>query len=170
MFGFFQDLEIRMVLPFDKIIYYPDDYKDEYIEEPSFKLIREYLKIDIDVISIVADIYVNRGNKSSILVYYSDYSYDEFIVFDTEIDPIDQLELIIIGIRCKSEYREKIRKLAHEFYTKKCKCNLFYAGYREVRKFFKIDFTKFHLKSLSTKKEIIKGRDVKFFQYGRDVF
>lgn len=29
MFGFFQNLEIR-VLPFDTMIYYSDGYKDEY--------------------------------------------------------------------------------------------------------------------------------------------
>lgn len=166
MFGFFQDLEIRMVLPFDKVIYYPDDYIDEYIEEPSFKLIRDYLNINIDVLSIAADIYVNRGKKAPILVYYSDCSHDDFIIFDTEIDPIDQLELIIVGIRCKAENREEVKKLAREFYDKKCKLNLFYEGYREIRKFFKIDFTKFYLGRLSTKKEIIKGRNVKLFQCG----
>jgi hypothetical protein len=162
----FQNLEIRMVIPFDTIIYYPDDYKDEYIEEPSFKLLREYLNINIDVVSIATDIYINRRNKAPILVYYSDYSHDDFIAFDTEIDPIDQLELIIIGIRCNAENREEVKKLAREFYDKRCKLNLFSEGYREVRKFFKVDFTKFYLGRLYTKKEIVKGREVKLFQCG----
>jgi hypothetical protein len=36
------DLEIKMLVPFDVMVFYPDDYKDEYIVEPSFQIIMDH--------------------------------------------------------------------------------------------------------------------------------
>ncbi|WP_438446531.1 hypothetical protein [Gorillibacterium sp. sgz5001074] len=136
------DLEIRMIVPFDSIIFYPDDYNDKYIEEPAFQKLREVLNIELNVSKIVEDLYENRSNNPTITIYYSDRSFDDFILLDTKMDPTDQLDLITIGIRCKAEFGGLVRNYAHEFYTKRCEYNICYKeGNNAVRELYKIDFS-----------------------------
>lgn len=43
------DLEIKMLIPFDELVLYPDDSRDEYIPDPGFQKIADYLHIQIDI-------------------------------------------------------------------------------------------------------------------------
>ncbi|MCX7749632.1 MAG: hypothetical protein N2645_22485 [Clostridia bacterium] len=161
------DLEVKMLVPFDVMIYYPDDYKDDYIVEPSFKKIMEFMKIEIDLPVIIEDLYKNRGKNSSISVYYSYDSYKNFILLDTDIEPSDQLDLIIICIRCDASCGEVIRQFAHEFYTKRCKYNVVYSeGNFEIRDKYKIDFSSYS--QLRDSDFIhIENRRLYFYQSGK---
>lgn len=72
------DLEIKMLVPFDFMVFYPDDCKDEYIVEPSFQKIMDFLNIRINITEIIEDLYKNGGINSSISVYFSDSTYKNF--------------------------------------------------------------------------------------------
>jgi hypothetical protein len=163
------DLEIQMLVPFDIMVYYPDDFKDEYIEEPLFVKIRECLKVDLDINSIVEELYMNRGKNSCISIYYSDDSFKNFILIDTDIDPTDQLDLIRICIRCSKQYSGIIREYAHKFYASRSKYNITYSeGADEISRKYDVDFSSFngdvHFKLRSS---VIRGRKLKFFQGGK---
>ncbi|MHC1683058.1 MAG: hypothetical protein AB6733_08935 [Clostridiaceae bacterium] len=166
MLGTAWDLEIRMFVPFDTIIFYPDDFKDEYIEEPSFRKIRELLNIDIDVLNIAEEIY--RDRKSSyISVYYSKDCFKNYILFDVDIGATDQLDLITICIRCSSEFGGMIRQYAHEFYTSRCSYNIIYSeGNNEIRKLYNIDFSLYSEFYKNYPKSKILNRNLKLYQSG----
>lgn len=160
------DLEIRMVVPFDTLVIYPDDNQDEYIEDPNFKRMREYLKINIDISSIIEELYINREKNGSISIYYSDDTSKNYILLDTHIDPTDQLDLITIGVCCSKEYGGIIRRYVHEFYAK-CKYNISYSeGLKEITQLYQTDFS---LLTQITQKDYqyaIKNRKLHFYQSG----
>ncbi|WP_160680865.1 hypothetical protein [Clostridium sp. C8-1-8] len=162
------DLEIQMMVPFDTMVYYPDDFKDEYIEEPLFAKIREFLKIDLDVNSIVEELYKNRGKNSCISIYYSNESFKDFILVDTEIDPSDQLDLIRICICCSKHYSGVIREYAHKFYASRSKYNITYSeGFNEILRKYGFDFSSFNgSANFKFRSSEIIGRKLKLFQGG----
>ena len=161
------DLEIKMLIPFDIMIFYPDEDIDEYIVEPIFQMIVDSLNIKINIVEIVKDLYKNRGKNSSISVYFSDCTYKNFILLDTEIDATDQLDLIYICIRCTAENGGAIRTHAHEFYTKRCMYNIAYSeGNYIIRDLYKYDFSKFNPSGEIDYGQIIKNRKINFYQSG----
>ncbi|MCU6793383.1 hypothetical protein OB236_14850 [Paenibacillus sp. WQ 127069] len=161
------DLEIKMIVPFHSIIFYPDDYKDEYIEEPTFKKLREFLNIEINVSEIVEDLRKNRPRNSTISVYYSESSFNQFILFDSDMDPTDQLDLITVCIRCTAEYGGTIRLYAHEFYTNCCEYNVIYSeGSYVIRDLYKINFSQNSKINKDECKEKLIKKNLKFFKSG----
>ena len=161
------DLEIKMLVPFDVMIFYPDEDIDEYIVEPAFQKIMDLLNIKINITEIVEDLYENRGKNASISIYFSDNTYKDFILLDTYIDPTDQLDLIYICIRCVAENGGMIRNYAHEFYTKRCEYNIDYSeGNFTIRDLYKYDFSKFNPSSEIDYGQITKNRRINFYQAG----
>ncbi len=139
------DLEISMVIPYGSLVEYPNDFEDVYHENVIFKRIRETLKIQIDIEKLHEEIENMARKDSSILVYYSNMNFENFIVFDTHIGLTDQLDLIDIGIRCEPKYSGLIRSYAHEFYVATCKYNIHYCeGNNNIKNRFKEDFSKYH--------------------------
>ena len=160
------DLEIKMIIPFDLIITYPDDFNDDYIIDPYFKKIMDRLKIKIDIPPIINDLHRNRGKNSSVSVYFSLDSFSNFIIIDTDIEPSDQLDLIVLCIRCKAEVGGEISKYAHDFYTSRCKYNVHYAeGNFEIRGKYKVDFSLYN--PSFNYENIITGRNINLYQDGK---
>ncbi|MFE5322109.1 hypothetical protein ACFQ88_25880 [Paenibacillus sp. NPDC056579] len=161
------DLEIKMIVPYDSIIFYPDEYKDEYIEEPAFKKLREFLSIEINVSEIVEDLNNNRLRNSPVFIYYSERSFDNFIILDTERDPTDQLDLITICIRCTAKSGGVVRRYAHEFYTSRCNYNIiYYEGNNLIKSLYKIDFSLYNQFNEAEYKDVLARRYFKLFKSG----
>lgn len=163
------DLEIRMIIPFHSLIFYPDDYKDEYVEEPTFEKLRKILNIDMNVSEIIEEIRSNRGNiNSAISIYYSEKTYKNFIIIDSEMDPTDQLDLITICIRCIATLGGVVRNYAHQFYTNCCEYNIIYSeGNYVVRNLYKIDFSLYSETSEQEYKNNILKKNIKFIKSGK---
>lgn len=172
------DLEIKMLIPFDNLVFYPDDSKDEYITESGFQKIADYLNIKIDIPELHDDLCKGlHGGKMnpSISVYYADNTYKNFILTDTYRDPTDQLDFILVCIRCTAENGGTIRQYAHEFYKNRCKYNVIYAeGNRVIRDHYNTDFSLykagFSLFKQSVKshfKQKNKNKKIYFYKCGR---
>ena len=161
------DLEIKMKVPFDIMVFYPDDDLDKYIIEPSFQKIIDFLNININVPEIIESMYENRNMNSSISVYFADETFKNFVLLDTQLDNTDQLDLIYVCIRCTAEKGGSIRNFAHDFYTKQCKYNIIYAeGNNTIRDLFNVDFSDFNLFNKIDCKKILKDRKINFYQSG----
>ena len=156
------DLEIRMRVPFESLILYPDNSGDEYVEEPIFKKIREVLGINLDISPIIENIYA----KDSIMVHYAEDTDENYILFDINIGN-DQLDIITIGIRCTADVGGTVIQLAHELYSKRHQYNILYAeGNREIVSFYKMDFGKYEQVSQSIQQNIITDRNFEFYRSG----
>lgn len=163
------DLEIRMIIPYDSLIFYPDEYKDEHVEEPTFEKLRKHLDIDIDVAEIIEEIRNKRGRiNSTMSIYYSEHSYSNFIIVDSELDPRDQLDLITICIRCTANLGGVIRKYAHEFYTNCCEYNIIYSeGNYVIENHYKANFSLYSQTSEQEYKSFNLKNNIKFFKSGK---
>lgn len=88
-----------MIVPYNTLVYYPDETDDEFYEEKIFSEIRSVLAIDIDIIdwhNRCEQIGFGRKNLQKIELFYSN---DErsYILLDNYKDPYDQLSLISLG-------------------------------------------------------------------------
>ncbi|MBA6316899.1 hypothetical protein [Cellulophaga baltica] len=107
------DIEIKLFLPKNTLVIYPDENKDEFIENPNFKAIRECLNIEIDIVdwyNRCIQIALGKKELQKIEIYYSS-DEQSYILLDNYRDPYDQLDLIGIGVKTTSELGEKVRKL-----------------------------------------------------------
>lgn len=160
------DLEIKMRIPEENLVFYPDETKDEFVTDPNFQKILDYLNIKIDIHKLYNDLTeYNRTGRSNptINIYYSDNSYKDFIITDTYTyhDPTDQLDLIVVCIRCTEKNAGIIRQYAHEFYQKQCKYNIMYAeGNFVIQELYNTDFSQYKT-GFSRYKESVKS----YFKY-----
>ncbi|QXP54142.1 hypothetical protein [Cellulophaga sp. HaHa_2_1] len=110
------DIEIILTLPSTALVTFPDENKDEYYENESFKVIREFLDIDINInnwYNRCTQIAFGKKHLQKIELYYSkdDKSY---ILLDNYADPYDQLGLIGLGIKTTAELGADIRNLTRK--------------------------------------------------------
>ena len=175
------DLEIKMRIPFNCLVFYPNDSKEEYISDPDFQKIADYLNIKIDIPELYKDVCRELHGEAkynpAISVYYADNTYRNFILIDTYRDPTDQLDLIFVCIRCTGDKGGTIRKNAHEFYIKRCKYNVIYAEgnyvirdhYNTDFSLYKSDFSLFKQSVKSHFKQENKHKKIRFYKAGHVV-
>jgi len=123
-----ESIEIRIYVPFNDLAHYPDEEVDFFIENPMFKSIRDFLGINIDVVSWVNDCYsILQGKRhlSSIKLFYSQDRMS-YILLDNYIDPQDQLDFINIGIKTTGENSNKLKLLTREFNDASEYCGVYY--------------------------------------------
>jgi len=110
-------IEIKISIPFGDLITYPNEDSDKFIENNKLKSIRDYLKINIDILDWVYRIEkILEGNKKlcQIELHYSK-DEDSYILLDNYLDPYDQLDIITIGFKTTAKKARKLRKLARLF-------------------------------------------------------
>lgn len=172
------DLEIKMLIPFDELVLYPDDSRDEYIPDPGFQKIADYLHVQLDIPKLHDDLckgLCEGKMHPSISVYYADNTYKNFILIDTYLDPTDQLDFILVGIRCTAENGGTIRQYAHDFYKNRCKYNVLYAEgnyvirdhYNADSSLYKAGINPFKRSVKSHYKQENKDKTLHFFKSGR---
>jgi hypothetical protein len=112
-----ESFEIQISVPFSELAHYPDEDNDLFIENPRFQSIRDLLGIKIDVVTWVNECYsILQGEKhlSRIELFYSQ-NRNSYILLDNYMDPKDQLDLIIIGIKTTGENSNQLKLLSREF-------------------------------------------------------
>ena len=111
------DIEIRMAIPSSKLIYFPDQNNNEYFENESFKAIRNYLNIEIDIQSWYnrcIQIGFGKLHLQRIELYYSK-DENSYILLDNYYDKYDQLGLITIGVKTSNKLGFELRKFTRIF-------------------------------------------------------
>ncbi|ABG58568.1 hypothetical protein [Cytophaga hutchinsonii] len=160
------DIEIKLFLPNNTLVVYPDENKDEFIENPNFKVIRECLNIDIDITdwyNKCIQIALGKMELQKIEIYYSS-DEESYILLDNYRDPYDELDLIGIGVKTTSELGEQVRKLTR-ILNDESPYNINYCeGCNSVFKLYPIDEkTKGRYKE-PQKSEYLDGKEIKIIK------
>jgi hypothetical protein len=166
------DIEIKLFLPNTILISYPDDNNDEYFENPTFKDIREYLNIEIDVNSWYnrcLQIAFGKKELQKIELYYSKDELS-YILLDNYRDPYDQLDLIGIGVKTTNELGVEIRKLTRKL-NDESPYNIYYCeGSNPIFKLYPIDErTKMRYQEPQIS-EYLKGKEIKIIKADNNVY
>lgn len=157
------DLEIRIVLPFDRLVYYPDDDDDTFFENPKFKSIRDHLGIHIDVINWVNGchrILAGERHLHDITLFYA-RDKKSYILLDRYLDPVDQLDLINVGFKTVAEKGEVLRSLTRAL-NDESEYNIHYSeGSNAVFKIYPIDKESSNMYREKQKSPYLKGKIIK---------
>jgi len=167
--GIVWDLEILMMIPISNIIEYPNDFDDNYFENHLFKIIRNYLNIEIDVYEIMNHVGYNVGRREngSVSIYYASDSFDKYILFDTYRGATDQLDIINIGFSCPRNMGVELRKLVRNYYDETCEYNIYYCeGTNPIGYKYKNDFKLFEALNKEKKFKTIEGKRYLFYKEG----
>jgi hypothetical protein len=157
------DLEICYSICFSELVYYPDENDDLLLERPEFKKIRDFLEIEINVIEWINQCYeILGGDKKlqSINVYYSK-DYESYILLENYFDPIDQLDIIQVGIKTPNINKKLLKPLARNF-SDACRYILSYEeGSSSISKQYPIDAKNLHRRIEDPKIDLSKGKVVR---------
>jgi hypothetical protein len=157
------DLEICYSICFSELVYYPDENDDLFLERPEFKKIRDFLEIDIDVIEWINQCYEILGgdkNLQSINLYYSK-DKESYILLENYFDPIDQLDIIQVGIKTTNNNKKLLKKLARAF-SDECRYIISYEeGNSSISKYYPIDEKDLRRRLEDPKVDLSKGKLVR---------
>ncbi len=106
--------QFLMTISISELIYYPDEYNDNYVIEPVFQELIRFLDINIPIHEIVEQYFNYSVDTGDILVFKSSKSQDDFLLIDTFKGATDQIDLIRVGVstrenRVQAKYH--VRKL-----------------------------------------------------------
>lgn len=107
-----------MTIPITELVAYIDDDSDEYVEDPVFMELRKALDIDIPITTIYERYFDAPVHSGDVLMYASCSHDDHFVVLDTYRDPVDQLDLIRVGVGCSKENVVVVRQLVRQLYDR----------------------------------------------------
>jgi len=135
------DIEIKLTLPSSSLVSLPKTENNSYLENPSFKSIRDYLGIEINInnwYNRCMQIPYGKKHLQRIELYYTN-DENSYILLDNYSDPYDQLGLIRIGIKTTAKLGFELRKLTR-ILNDECKFNINYSeGSNSVFKLYPID-------------------------------
>lgn len=107
--------EFNITASISELVWYPDEWSDEYKVHPNFQAVMDRLGITVPVRDIYERYFDSPVNSGHVLVFHEVEDSVSCIVLDTYRDPLDQLDLIHLGWRSHSRDNE-IRRLSRKFY------------------------------------------------------
>ncbi|KOR89132.1 hypothetical protein [Paenibacillus solani] len=107
--------EFSITASMSELVWFPDEWADEYQVHPNFKAVMDWLGISVPVSDIYERYFESPVNSGHILVFEQTSDSTSCIVLDTYRDPLDQMDVIRLGWRSKYEDRE-IRRISRKFY------------------------------------------------------
>lgn len=165
------DIEITLFLPNTTLVTFPDEDKDDFIENSKFKAIREHLNIDIDIVgwyNRCIQIALGKNELQKIEIYYS---LDElsYILLDNYRDPHDQLDLIGVGIKTTAELGSETRNLTR-ILNDESPYNIDYCeGSNPVFKLYPIDERSKKRYREPQISEYLNGKEIEIIKAGNNV-
>jgi len=110
-----------------ELVYYPDEWKDEYIPHPNFKAIMDVIGIRAPIEDIYERYYNQPVHTGHVLVFSNQQKPGTCIVFDTYRDATDQSDMIRFGWRISGkETIESVKQLSRQLYDECEDVTVFY--------------------------------------------
>ena len=150
-------VELSFIMPFYEM-YFPVDNWDENLPKKPKELIDlcKEMKINIDVEFLYSEYNTTKINQGNSYIFYKSTKKDSFIYFDFHKDPTDQMAMIQLGVRVKTEYKTKIKSILEKLYFKST-----------TRSNFQEDYFNELLNSIATNKIPSKERIIHSFIDGK---
>lgn len=119
--------EALLTVDFGSLITYPDENKDDFIENIRFAKIQAALGLQFDTISWANNCYDIFAGKRELQEISLHYSYDgtNYLLIDSYFDPIDQLDLIHVGFKTPASNENTLKYLCRDFYDN-CETRIMY--------------------------------------------
>ncbi len=152
-----EHIELSFHLPFYEI-YFPADNWDVSLPKKPTELIElcQEMAIKIDLEFLLLEYEATKTNQGDIYIFYPLNKKDSFIYFDFHKDPTDQMAMIQLGVRIKTEDKTTIKTILEKLYFKST-----------TRSNFQEDYFNQLLNSIATKKIPNNERTIHSFYEGK---
>lgn len=110
-------VEVEFAMPFYEM-YYPLLDEDSEIDPFELKELCNFLSIKFDTELLFTEYEKTKIEEGNIHIYYSELNKDIFLYFDLLKDKYDQMDMVIIGVRVKTNDLTKTREILHKLYFK----------------------------------------------------
>ncbi|WP_282133851.1 hypothetical protein [Cellulophaga baltica] len=110
-------VEVEFAMPFYEMYYPLLDYDCE-IDPFELKELCNFLSIKLDTELLFNEYEKTKIEEGNIHIYFSEINKDIFIYFDLLKDKYDQMDMVIIGVRIKTDDLTKTREILHNLYFK----------------------------------------------------
>jgi hypothetical protein len=112
-------VELSFHLPFYEI-YFPADNFDESLPKKPTELLElcQEMEIKIDLDFLLLEFETTKTNQGDIYIFYASNKKDSFIYFDFHKGSTDQMAVIQLGVRIKTENKTDIKTILEKLYFK----------------------------------------------------